>query len=111
MDGVVVRDGDRDAFVTEVSRAPAGVDVKLSTTKLGKTVATRIRQEFGGEVSDSETLVTEDEDGNEVYRVTYAVRLPPYPAGTVIQPEGEDPVLVRSGWITVPAGYGGRRTA
>jgi len=47
-------------------------------------------------VSDSRTLVTEDGDGNEVYRVAYAVRLPPYPAGTVIRPEGEDPVLVRS---------------
>jgi len=41
--------------------------------------------------------VTEDGDGNEVYRVTFAVRLPRYRAGEVIDPEdGDGPVLVRS---------------
>ena len=41
--------------------------------------------------------MTEDGDGNEVYRVTFAVRLPPYPPGTVVDPEdGDGPVLVRS---------------
>ena len=88
--------GDRDAFVSEIDEHADGVDIKLSETGLGRAVADRIRRRFGGSVSDSETLVTEDEDGNEAYRVTYAVRLPPYPAGTVIQPADDDPVLVRS---------------
>jgi nonsense-mediated mRNA decay protein 3 len=88
--------GDRNAFISEISEDNDGADIRLSTTQLGRAVADRVRREFGGTVSDSRTLVTEDEDGNEVYRVTYAVRLPPYPAGTVIQPEGDDPVLVRS---------------
>jgi len=89
--------GDRDAFVTEVGEVEGGLDVKLSTTNLGKRVARQIVRELGGTFSDSETLVTEDADGNEVYRVTYAVRLPPYRPGEVIDPEdGEGPVLVRS---------------
>jgi len=89
--------GDRNAFVTEVTERPEGLDLKVSTNKIGKNVANKLVEEFGGTVSDSETLVTEDEDGNGVYRVTFAVRLPPYRPGTVIDPEdGDGPVLVRS---------------
>ncbi|MFB6070674.1 MAG: 60S ribosomal export protein NMD3 [Halanaeroarchaeum sp.] len=89
--------GDRNAFVADVIDADPGVDVRLSTTKIGKKVSRKLVTEFGGRVDDSETLVTEDEDGNEVYRVTYAVRLPPYRPGDVVDLEGEPhPVLVRS---------------
>jgi nonsense-mediated mRNA decay protein 3 len=89
--------GDRDAFVTEVTEVPDGLDLKVSTTKIGLKVARRVVDELGGSYSDSETLVTEDADGNEVYRVTYAVWLPAYSPGEVIDPEdGDGPVLVRS---------------
>jgi nonsense-mediated mRNA decay protein 3 len=88
--------GDRNAFISKIEEHPAGCDVRISTTQMGRAIAERIRRRFGGTVTDSRTLVTEDEDGNEVYRVTYAVRLPPFPAGTVVEPDGEDPVLVRS---------------
>jgi nonsense-mediated mRNA decay protein 3 len=89
--------GDREAFVTEVTEVADGLDLKVSTTKIGMKVARRIVDELGGSAADSETLVTEDADGNEVYRVTYAVSLPAYRPGEVIDPEdGEGPVLVRS---------------
>ena len=89
--------GDREAFVTEVIEREEGLDLRLSTTAIGKQVARQLVREFGGTVSDSETLVTEDEDGNEVYRVTFAVRLPPYRPGAVIDPDDDGgPVLVRS---------------
>lgn len=88
--------GDRNAFITEISEGNEGTDIRVSTTQLGRGIADQIYREFGGTVTDSRTLVTEDEDGSEVYRVTYAVRLPPFPAGTVVQPAGDDPVLVRS---------------
>jgi nonsense-mediated mRNA decay protein 3 len=88
--------GDRDAFVSGVTDRAEGLDVKLSTTNLGERAARAVVGELGGSVSDSETLVTEDGDGNEVYRVTYAVRLPPYRPGEVVDPkDGEGPVLVR----------------
>jgi nonsense-mediated mRNA decay protein 3 len=89
--------GDRNAFVTEEGDTDDGVNLKVSTTNIGKKIAAKLVEEFGGSYSDSETLVTEDEDGEEVYRVTYAVRLPPYRPGEVIDP-GDDggPVLVRS---------------
>lgn len=89
--------GDREAFVTEITETADGVDIKVSTTNIGRKIAAKVVEEFGGTVSDSETLVTEDEDGNAVYRVTYAVRLPEFRPGDVIDlDDGEGPVLVRS---------------
>jgi nonsense-mediated mRNA decay protein 3 len=90
-------EGDRDAFVTEAGEVEGGLDLKISTTKLGDGIAERIVRQLGGSYTTSETLVTEDEDGNEVYRVTYAIRLPRYRPGSVIDPQdGDGPVLVRS---------------
>lgn len=89
--------GDRDAFVTEVSEVPGGVDVKLSDSQLAGAIATQIERNLGGTTTHTRTLVTEDEDGNEVYRSTYAIRLPPHVPGDVIDPrDGNGPVLVRS---------------
>ncbi|WP_101295091.1 60S ribosomal export protein NMD3 [Halegenticoccus soli] len=89
--------GDRDAFITEIDEVADGVDVKVSTNQLGQAIANRITRELGGRVNTHPTLVTEDEDGNEVYRVTYAVRLPEFTPGDIIDPsDGEGPVLVRS---------------
>jgi len=90
-------DGDREAFVSEVKETPDGPNVKLSTNQLGEAVSNRIVRELGGSIESYPTLVTEDGDGNEVYRVTYAVRLPRYTPGDVIDPdEGDGPVLVES---------------
>ena len=90
--------GDRNAFVTEMSETPDGLDVKVSTNNIGKQIAAKVVEEFGGRWTDHETLVTEDEDGNEVYRVTYAVRLPPYRPGDVVDLTDDEggPVLVTS---------------
>jgi nonsense-mediated mRNA decay protein 3 len=90
--------GDRNAFVTEMSETPDGLDIKVSTNKIGKKISNKMVEEFGGTVNDAETLVTEDEDGNEVYRVTFAVRLPPYVPGDIIDLADDEggPVLVRS---------------
>jgi nonsense-mediated mRNA decay protein 3 len=90
-------DGDREAFVSEVKETPDGPNVKLSTNQLGEAVSNRIVRELGGSIESYPTLVTEDGDGNEVYRVTYAVRLPRFTPGDVIDPDdGEAPVLVES---------------
>jgi nonsense-mediated mRNA decay protein 3 len=89
--------GDRNAFITSVDRHDDGVDLKISANQMGEAIAHRIVREFGGEVSAAETLVTEDEDGNELYRVTFVARLPPYTPGHVVDPkDGDGPVLVTS---------------
>jgi len=90
-------DGDREAFVTDIAPVDGGLDMKLSTPQLGRQIASRIQEALGGALSESETLVTEDGDGNEVYRVTFALRLPAYRPGDLIDPEdGNGPVQVLS---------------
>ncbi len=89
--------GDRAAFISEIAETDDGLDVRVSTTAIGRAIAGRIAERFGGQVTDSRRLITEDGDGNRVYRMAYAVRLPPYRPGEVIDPEdGDGPVLVRS---------------
>ncbi len=75
---------DRNAFVSEVFDRPEGVDVRVSRNKLAERIARRIVGELGGSIASSETLVTEDEEGEEVYRVAFAVRLPKFRPGDVI---------------------------
>lgn len=82
--------GDRNAFITEVAETREGVDVRVSTTQIGSAIADRIVRRFGGEIDRSRTLVTEDGDGNEVYRMAYAVRLGPFRPGDVIDLRGGD---------------------
>ena len=87
--------GDREAFITEIKETDDGPNIKLSSNRLGQNVATRITDRLGGHFESYPTLVTEDGDGNEVYRVTFAVRLPRYAEGEIIDPEdGDGPVLV-----------------
>lgn len=88
--------GDREAFVAGVDERPEGLDIRVSTTKIGAKVATRVTEELGGDYRTSETLVTEDEDGQGVYRVAYAIRLPRVKAGDIVAGDGE-PVLVTRG--------------
>jgi len=89
--------GDRNAFITETAEVTEGLNMKISTNQMGQGVAKQIVEELGGTFSDSERLISEDDDGNKLYRVTYAVRLPRYRPGEIIDPEdGDGPVLVRS---------------
>ncbi|ADQ65732.1 hypothetical protein GL213_00605 [Halogeometricum borinquense] len=89
--------GDRNAFISEISNSGDGPNIKISTNQMGSGVAKHVVRELGGNVEEYPTLVTEDGDGNEVYRVTYAVRLPKFTPGEIIDPDDDDgPVLVRS---------------
>lgn len=87
--------GDREAFITEIDETDDGPNLKISSNGLGQDVATRITERLGGSFESYPTLVTEDADGNEVYRVTFAVRLPRFAPGEIVDPnDGDGPVLV-----------------
>lgn len=88
--------GDREAFITEITERPEGVDIRVSTNKIGAKVATRLTQELGGTYETSETLVTEDSDGRGVYRVAYAVRLPRIRPGDIVEWEGSPAIVERA---------------
>jgi nonsense-mediated mRNA decay protein 3 len=84
--------GDRDTFVTETREVRGGIDIYMSTSDAGMQIARRMTEEYGGSYDDSATLVGE-KDGEELYRVTYAVSLPEFVPGDVVEVEGT-PLLV-----------------
>jgi nonsense-mediated mRNA decay protein 3 len=84
--------GDRDTFVTKTQEVRGGLDIYMSTSDAGLQIARRMTDEYGGGYDDSATLVGE-KDGEELYRVTYAVSLPEFVPGDVVD-VGGTPVLV-----------------
>lgn len=84
--------GDRDTFVTKTQEVRGGLDIYMSTSDAGLQIARRMTEEYGGGYDDSATLVGEKE-GEELYRVTYAVSLPEFVPGDIVDIEGT-PILV-----------------
>jgi len=89
--------GDRNDFVSKIVEKKEGIDIRISTSKLGQKISKSIVEELGGSVSTSETLLSEDRDGNRIYRIAYLVRLPAIIMGDVIDiRDGGGPILIKS---------------
>lgn len=104
--------GDRDSFLTEALERDEGLDLRLSTPRLGEQVATALRRDLGGQLDTASTLVTTDGDGNEVYRVTFTLRLGPFRRGDILTTD-DSVVLVERGMAgleVVDLSTGERRT-
>ncbi|MFQ5918984.1 MAG: NMD3-related protein [Thermoplasmata archaeon] len=67
--------GDPRLFVTKEEAVHGGLDIYLSSNKAARALAQRVRSHLGGKVTSSPKLHGR-RGGRDVYRVTYAVRLP-----------------------------------
>lgn len=88
--------GDRNSFLTDVIEREEGLDLRLSTPRLGDQLATALKRDLGGTLDSSRTLVTTDSDGREVYRVTFTLRLGPYCRGDILSTD-DGALLVERG--------------
>ncbi|MDR1403990.1 MAG: hypothetical protein LBJ20_00245 [Candidatus Methanoplasma sp.] len=79
---------NRQLFITKTEEVPGGIDIYLSSISLGKTIAKDLSDTYCAETKEAAKLVGQTEDGQEMYRVTYLVRLPDFRAGDVVQFEG-----------------------
>ena len=61
------------------------MDIYLSSISLGKTLTRELSETYGAEVKESSSLVGVSSDGQEVYRVTFLLRLPMYHVGDILQ--------------------------
>jgi len=84
----------RDAFIAKVTQEHGGFDAYVSTIALGKAMSRTLASVYGAELKESSTLQGK-KDGNDIYRVTFLVRLPPYRAHDVVSIGGRL-YLVRS---------------
>lgn len=89
-------------FVSREEPIHGGLDVYLSQNEAAKALAQSLRRRLGGQVQTAPKLHTRHQ-GRDVYRVTYALRLPRFAPGDVLVHEGRvyqvlgagDPVAVR----------------
>ena len=78
------KSGDRLAFITDVFPLPEGADVYIGSSTCGRQASRAIIDEFGGTVTEAPKLVG-CKDGKDLYRITFAVRLPDIVAGDIVK--------------------------
>lgn len=80
--------GDRLAFIAKTVELHEGVDIYVGSKKLGKQICRAIMDTFGGKLIESPKLVGQ-KNGEDVYRITYALRLPEFVRGDIISADGK----------------------
>lgn len=93
---------NKSLFITKMEMVTGGVDVYLSSISLGKNLAKEFSEVYCAETKESPKLVGQTTDGQDMYRLTYLVRLPEYHVGDVVIHEGRYCKLIRV------SGNGGR---
>ncbi|MDR1690672.1 MAG: hypothetical protein LBR42_02355 [Candidatus Methanoplasma sp.] len=76
---------NRQLFITKTEEVQGGIDVYLSSISLGKAIAKDLSDSYCAETKEASKLVGKTSDGQDMYRVTYLVRLPDFHVGDVIQ--------------------------
>ncbi|MCL2550426.1 MAG: NMD3-related protein [Methanimicrococcus sp.] len=78
-----LKKGDKLAFVTDTLTFKDGADVYIGSAKAGRHVCKHIVEEMGGTIAESYTLAGM-KDGREIYRTTFAMKLPEFKKGDVV---------------------------
>lgn len=80
--------GDRLAFISDILEQKEGIDLYMGSMNASRQVCRLIISELGGSFSESPTLVGM-KDGKNLYRITFAMRLPEFRPGDVIRFRGK----------------------
>lgn len=75
--------GDRLAFIAKTEELGEGADLYVGSIKLGKQICRAVIDVFGGKFSESPKLVGQ-KNGEDLYRITFALRLPEFVRGDII---------------------------
>ena len=86
---------NRHIFITKTEVVQGGLDIYLSSISLGKAVSKDLSDAYCAETKESAKLVGMTDDGQEMYRITYLVRLPDFHIGDVVIFEGRHYKLQR----------------
>lgn len=86
MEGMKKR-GDRLAFISDFQEQKEGIDLYMGSMNASRQVCRMIISELGGNFAESPTLVGM-KDGKNLYRITFAMRLPEFRPGDVIRFRG-----------------------
>lgn len=75
-----VQKSDRMAFILDIRELKEGIDIYVAPIHAGKQISKAITEEFGGKLSEAAKLAGR----RELYRVSFAVRLPQFMVGDII---------------------------
>jgi len=78
----------RNIFITKTEEVQGGIDVYLSSMSIGKAAAKDLADAYCAETKETFKLVGMTDDGRNMYRITYLVRLPDFHVGDVVVFEG-----------------------
>ncbi len=78
---------NENLFLTKEVEKKEGWDLYLSDKKEAKKIAKEICHKYGATLKESPQIAGR-KDGRDLYRVTYAVRFPPYRIGDIVEIEG-----------------------
>ena len=79
--------GDRLAFIGNSMELKEGVDLYIGSNNTARHICKEIVSELGGSFSESPTLFGR-KDGKDVYRITFAMRLPEFMPGDIVHYRG-----------------------
>ncbi len=79
---------NQKAFISKIVERREGIDYYFGDRNIGKKISRLIADELGGKIIESKKIHTR-RDGQDVYRFTYAVRLPAYRKGDVVEENGK----------------------
>jgi nonsense-mediated mRNA decay protein 3 len=88
--------GDRLAFISSALEQKEGTDLYMGSMNASRQVCRLIISELGGSFTESPTLIGM-KDGKNLYRVTYAIRLPEFSAGDIVRFRGRTIQIKSSG--------------
>ncbi|MBE8540533.1 NMD3-related protein [Geoglobus acetivorans] len=80
------------AFITKIEEKKEGIDIYMGDKKLAQKIARAILKELGGELSESSKIAGR-QDGRDIYRFTYSVRLPEYFEGDIVEDDGRTAIV------------------
>ncbi len=86
---------NRDIFVSKIESVQGGIDIYLSSIQLGKALAKFLTDSYSAETNEAAKLVGQTRDGQDMYRVTYLVRLPDFHVDDVVEFDGRNYVLTK----------------
>ncbi len=84
----VDRGEEKKVFITLEKEIHGGLDFYLSDRRVTRNLSYEIADFLGGDVKESSELAGR-KDGQNVYRMTYSVRIPPYEEGDFIEFENK----------------------
>ncbi len=79
---------NQKAFISKIVERREGIDYYFGDRNIGRKISRLIADELGGKIIESKKIHTR-KDGQDVYRFTYAVRLPAYRKGDVVEENGK----------------------